>query len=197
MPVPKAAMNEQGGLPARKDQIRRPRKLSDVQTKTEAESVRRASHDQFGLRAFAANAAHYLGPTSRVDDICHYIMSLVTPPIGISQLLGKVADNRRRRRSIALEVHASSTVQDRTSCDRCSGFLNNASDGAFAKKLHTSCLNPTLFMLLQWRTRPFCGALLSRADGSFWVRPTGTGFKPVQYIDLTIQNELVILNQSN
>lgn len=71
MPVPKTAMDKQGGFLAGEHQVRRPGKLLYMKPEPVAESVRGAPDQQLRLGSFPPDATHDLGATGWGDDIYH------------------------------------------------------------------------------------------------------------------------------
>ena len=69
--VPEAAVNEDRGAPARKHDVRRTGKATDVGTKPVASRVQRTPNSQLRLRVRAADAAHHRAPLLRRHDVRH------------------------------------------------------------------------------------------------------------------------------
>lgn len=71
MPVPEAAMDEDGYIILRKPKIRLAGYVAGMDAEAEAHAVQAASDQKFGLRIFSANAGHHPASSSLIDYINH------------------------------------------------------------------------------------------------------------------------------
>lgn len=77
VPVPKATMNLDGGLPFRQHNIRLPRKIPVMQAESEAPCMQRLAQLDLRLCVLSANPGHHAGTGLLVHYIGHVVTALV------------------------------------------------------------------------------------------------------------------------
>jgi hypothetical protein len=69
MPMPEAAVNEDGNPPGDEDDVGPPGKIGPMEPKPDAEPMEQTANDAFGRRVLPANGGHDAGTLSGSDPV--------------------------------------------------------------------------------------------------------------------------------